>query len=156
MFYGGIVASLLIIAALVFIWIKWDILQVIKDITGIYGQKSNVLNRQHMKSRTSGKLKTVTSEIKLRPNEKNANMNQNIGETETLQEFNDETTMLQDEGVAETTILTEANETTLLQDDNVTHQNVWLEPEKTIVVVHAETIENKESETDEQAKYIRN
>src|SRR5690625_7024921 len=98
MFYGGIVASLLIIAALVFIWIKWDILQVIKDITGIYGQKSNVLNRQHMKSRTSGKLKTVTSEIKLRPNEKNANMNQNIDETEKLQEINDETNMIKEEG----------------------------------------------------------
>ncbi len=156
MFYGGIVASLLIIAALVFIWIKWDILQVLKDITGIYGQKTNVLNRQHKKSRTSGKLKTVTSEIKLRPNEGNANHNQNIGETETLQAFNVETTMLQDEGLDETTILTEENETALLHDDKVIRQNVWLELEKDIVVFHAVAIENKESEASEQATYVRN
>src|SRR5690625_6561108 len=34
-------------------------------------------------------------------------------------------------------ILTEANETTLLQDDQMIRQNTWVEPEKTIVVVHA-------------------
>lgn len=144
------------IAALVFIWIKWDILQVIKDITGMYGQKTNVLNRKQLKSRTSGSLKTVTSEIKLRPNEGKGNMNQHIRETETLQAFNDETTVLQDEGLEETTILTASNETTLLHDDSNNRHPVWLEPVKTIVVVHAETIEKKESETSEQAKYVRN
>lgn len=155
MFYGGIIASLMVIAALIFVWVKWDILQILKDLTGIYGRNTNVSNRNHMKSQTSGKLKTVTSEIRLRPNAKNTNVNHNVGETETLQEFNEETTLLQDEGIDETTILTEANETTLLHDDQMIRQNVWLEPEKTIVVVHAIAIESKESETSEQVEYVR-
>lgn len=156
MFYGGIVASLLVIAALIIVWVKWDILKILKDITGIYGHKTNRPNREQTKTQTSGKLKTVTSEIKLRPNEKNANHDQNIEETETLQAFNMETTMLQDECLDETTILTETDETTLLHDDKTIHQEVWLKPEKTIIVVHAITNESKESETSEQATYVRN
>ena len=156
MFYGGIIASLLVIVALIFVWIKWDILQILKDITGMYGRKTNVSHGKHTKSQTSGKLRTVTSEIQLRPNEKDPPINQNIGETETLQESNKETTMLQDEGLDETTILTEANETTLLQDDQMIRQNTWVEPEKTIVVVHATAIESKESETSEQVESVRN
>jgi len=145
MFYGGIIASLLVIAALIYVWIKWDILQILKDLMGKYGERSNVSIQKHMKSQTSGKLKTVTSEIQLRPNENNENMNQNIGETEALEESYAETTLLQDEVLDETTLLAE---TTLLHDESMS-QTTWIEEEKTIVVVHAETIEGKESETSE-------
>lgn len=151
MFYGGIIASLLVIAALIFVWIKWDIFQILKDLTGMYGRKSNVSHKKQTKSQTSGKLKTVTSEIKLRPNENIPNTNQNIGETEMLPEFNEETTLLQDE----TTILNEPNETTLLHEEQMIHQDASFETEKTIVVVHATAIESKESETSEQVEYVR-
>lgn len=117
----------------------------------MYGRKSNVSHKKQIKSQTSGKLKTVTSEIKLRPNENIPNTNQNIGETEMLPEFNEETTLLQDE----TTILNEPNETTLLHEEQMIHQDASFEIEKTIVVVHATAIESKESETSEQVEYVR-
>lgn len=145
MFYGGMIASLLVIVALIYVWIKWDILQIFKDLMGRYGKRSNASIQKHMKSQTSGKLKTVTSEIQLRPNENNENNHQNIAETEPIEASyaDSETTLLQDEVLDETTLLAE---TTLLEDESLT-QTTWLEEEKTIVVVHAETIEGKESET---------
>lgn len=151
MFYGGIIGAIIMLPITIYIFIKLNINQVIKDLTGIGFTNTPHTSRRRYQSKTDGKLKKLTSEIKLRKENKNIPSIQGTMETESLHHYVEPTELLEGETSLEETTLLTVEETTLLNETTVLNENPnKFTLEKNIIIVHSLPIILEESEVIEQ------
>lgn len=118
MFYGGLAGAIITLSISIYIYIKLNITQVIEHLTGFSFRKlSKNMRKNYGQNREVTEKRTTTNEIKIRKKvvEQEQSWTDGVAATELLNNEVESTALLYDDGIEETSLLSE--ETTLLTLD---------------------------------------
>lgn len=115
MFYGGLILSIVSLTLTILIFVKYQIKQVIADLTGVKLSKSKQQGHYHYQTDLTESAKRTTSDIIVKKDQAIRTTNNLVEETELLSEAK-AVEYLQQSTSEETELLSSFDETTLLEE----------------------------------------
>lgn len=134
MFYGGLVLSIVSLTLAILLFRKYQIKQVINDLTGIQFSKSKQQHHYHYQANLTENGRRTTSDIMIKKDQSIQTTAAPDAETELLLNTN----LVEQTDVKETEILSADDETTLLEEQD----QVFIIEDDMLVIDSNKVIEN--------------
>lgn len=136
MFYGGLIGTVISLTLAIFIFFKYEIPQVLSDLTGFRFSKRRKRNALSHYSQGNREIYQTSSEIQIRKERRHAG---ELSKSRASMNPTDTTVLLQND-VPEETVLLDFNETVPLDDSYQKNEEDSFILEESVVIIHATKI----------------